>query len=338
MVRTGGGGGGFWRQTRFTTTTTFFVPRRSSTTPRATLTFDSVCVLLVSVGCLAIVWDADREGRAPLHNQFRADQWTGTGSGSSGSSTSAPPVLVLTPDRCRTLQQDGVLVIDGFLSRQLVSEASESIARRDRKGRFAASQNERDAAAPSSVVTDPTRSESMVRTDRIRHLTASDDDAAMTAVRNRLHDFAKEVTTAANFQGFAVDEPNHGQSYGQSWLGIPAKMQVSIYDYDSNKDVGSYYRDHLDCCSDQFWDLGVLGYLRSAYLRRRYMTCIVYLNNDWQGSHEGCLRMTQRDGSRIDIAPVGGRLVVFSSAHRWHAVLPTSHTRYACSMWLTLND
>jgi hypothetical protein len=39
----------------------------------------------------------------------------------------------------------------------------------------------------------------------------------------------------------------------------------------------------------------------------------------------------------VDIAPDGGRLILFSSARILHEVRPTFRTRHACTIWFTLN-
>jgi SM-20-related protein len=90
--------------------------------------------------------------------------------------------------------------------------------------------------------------------------------------------------------------------------------------------------------------LGLVGYLRSKYLRQRYLTCIVYLNPHWEPSDGGCLRIfllgddDDRGESVVDIEPKAGRLVIFSSVNMMHAVLPTFSRRLACSMWMTINE
>jgi hypothetical protein len=181
---------------------------------------------------------------------------------------------------------------------------------------------------------------------------------------------------------------------------------------------GDYYLPHRDGCHDSWTELGLLGYLRSKYLRTRYLTCIVYLNDtpphealsssfsgdsdtgknhqnvvfqhEWDLKRDGgSLRlytppsttttatatasphgvMPTSDMDRktkatpataaastsdsaatstmnnfptlsspfVDVVPQGGRLVIFSSQHLFHAVLPTFRKRIACTVWLSLN-
>jgi hypothetical protein len=128
---------------------------------------------------------------------------------------------------------------------------------------------------------------------------------------------------------------------------FPAHIQVSIYGSEGAAvALDGFLTTHLDSANaNSFTTLGLLGWLRSHHLRRRYLTCIVYLNDEWKDGDGGCLRMF-KDGMEsgkfdktnvIDILPLAGRLVVFSSLQQWHTVLCTQATRFACSLWLTLN-
>ena len=64
----------------------------------------------------------------------------------------------------------------------------------------------------------------------------------------------------------------------------------------------------------------------------RRITAILYLNPGWEPSWGGELRAYEPDGVR-DIAPTAGTLVVFSSAHLRHEVLPVRHERWAATAW-----
>ena len=174
------------------------------------------------------------------------------------------------------------------------------------------------------------------------------NDSGLHHVRNELALFAR-----------AVAESDFGQqdvTYDAQKLKVPQQMQVSIYgsnihesendDANSNRHGGDYYTTHVDSSAhDSLFETGLLGWLRSRYLRKRYLTCICYLNENWKPAHGGCLRLHKPGATPgtfdrhdyIDVAPLAGRLVVFYSLHQWHAVLPTFATRYACSLWLTLH-
>jgi len=165
-------------------------------------------------------------------------------------------------------------------------------------------------------------------------------------VRQTIGGFAKSLAANPHFQGLPND------SYQTSVLHVPVQMQVSICDGtesadDDNDNVTSthnFYHKHLDSAgATDLTDLGILGWLRSQHLRQRYITCIVYLNSDWKVGDGGCLRIFHEEGDNddsayIDIPPIAGRMIVFSSPTKVHAVLATHAQRYACAVWLALKD
>jgi SM-20-related protein len=64
----------------------------------------------------------------------------------------------------------------------------------------------------------------------------------------------------------------------------------------------------------------------------RRITAILYSNDGWEPSWGGELRAYEPEGPR-DIAPAAGTLVVFSSPHLRHEVLPVRHDRWAVTAW-----
>ncbi len=87
--------------------------------------------------------------------------------------------------------------------------------------------------------------------------------------------------------------------------------------------AGSFYRRHLDNFQDS---------------DSRILSVICYLNESWQPEHGGQLRLflPQPSGGEttLDIAPLGGRLVVFESRAIEHEVLVANHPRYSITGWL----
>lgn len=85
---------------------------------------------------------------------------------------------------------------------------------------------------------------------------------------------------------------------------------------------GSFYRRHLD----QF-----------RGVERRTLSCILYLNSDWQPDDGGALRIyvDPSDPERFaQVAPEGGTLVTFLSARFEHEVLPARRERLSLTGWL----
>lgn len=86
--------------------------------------------------------------------------------------------------------------------------------------------------------------------------------------------------------------------------------------------VGAFYKRHLD----QF-----------QQVRYRIISCVLYLNEDWQPEDGGELRIYLPDdpsGQFVDIAPKAGTLACFRSEDIYHEVLPTNVERYSLTGWL----
>lgn len=135
--------------------------------------------------------------------------------------------------------------------------------------------------------------------------------------------------------------------------------------------TGATYRPHRDATIYSFWELGVLGWIKSRGYQRRVLTSILYLNDeDWakaegggdedgSGSGDekgavaasaavglgGCLRLhvhadpTDETGDKaklppVDVPPNGGTLVIFDSKRMLHEVLPTFRDRLTITSWV----
>lgn len=85
--------------------------------------------------------------------------------------------------------------------------------------------------------------------------------------------------------------------------------------------IGGFYKRHLDRFRDD---------------DARVISCICYLNADWQDEDGGHLRLwlDQQNATTLDIAPLGGRLVAFVSDRFWHEVLPAQRERWSMTGWL----
>jgi SM-20-related protein len=65
----------------------------------------------------------------------------------------------------------------------------------------------------------------------------------------------------------------------------------------------------------------------------RMLSSVLYLNDDWPDSAGGALRLYAGSDDSIDIAPLGGRLVLFLSAQIEHEVLPATRDRFSVAGW-----
>jgi SM-20-related protein len=102
---------------------------------------------------------------------------------------------------------------------------------------------------------------------------------------------------------------------------LNGRLFLGLFDFEGHLAVyppGTRYRKHLD----QFRDLGA-----------RVLTCVFYLNTEWEDGDGGELRLFLDDGGRVDVLPRGGRLVMFFSDRFYHEVLPGRRNRYSITGW-----
>lgn len=81
---------------------------------------------------------------------------------------------------------------------------------------------------------------------------------------------------------------------------------------------GAFYKTHLDRFRDD---------------DSRCVTVATYLNPNWQDGDGGALRMHMPDGSKLDIPPRAGSLVIFLSGSFPHEVLVTQTDRLSLTGW-----
>jgi SM-20-related protein len=68
---------------------------------------------------------------------------------------------------------------------------------------------------------------------------------------------------------------------------------------------------------------------------RRIVSLVCYLNAQWSADDGGALRVRlDRGAGRLDVLPLGGRLVAFLSAEFEHEVLPARRERLSIAAWL----
>jgi SM-20-related protein len=95
--------------------------------------------------------------------------------------------------------------------------------------------------------------------------------------------------------------------------------------------IGACYGKHLD----RFQRTNI----NSSDQVIRQMSCVLYLNQDWHESDGGHLRLylnppeETTDAPHLDIAPLGGRLILFLSDTFYHEVLPANKARMSLTGW-----
>ncbi|HYN78837.1 MAG TPA: 2OG-Fe(II) oxygenase [Lamprocystis sp. (in: g-proteobacteria)] len=106
--------------------------------------------------------------------------------------------------------------------------------------------------------------------------------------------------------------------------GLNRDLCLGLFSFEGHLAIyppGAYYGRHLD----QF---------RGVELRT--LTCILYLNPDWQPADDGILRIytdPERPGHCDEVAPIGGTLVTFLSARFEHEVRPAARERLSLTGW-----
>ncbi len=110
-------------------------------------------------------------------------------------------------------------------------------------------------------------------------------------------------------------------------LELNQALYLGLFNFEAHLTVyppGSFYHRHLD----QFRDT-----------RHRIVSCVLYLNDDWQSGHGGQLRMYMPGSDDYkDVLPRGGTLVVFLSNLIEHEVLPATRERFSLTGWLRLRE
>ena len=105
---------------------------------------------------------------------------------------------------------------------------------------------------------------------------------------------------------------------------VNQRLMLGLFEFEGHfacYPPGAFYRRHLD----QFQNDS-----------HRTLTCILYLNPDWQERDGGQLRLYLNGDDLsecIDILPTAGTLVTFLSSNFWHEVLPATRERMSLTGW-----
>lgn len=132
----------------------------------------------------------------------------------------------------------------------------------------------------------------------------------------------------------------NGSGSDEILYGVPLSNQLSCYN-----GLGSHYRPHRDTPDEL--SSHPLQWLLQSGLNERETTIILYLNDttwDVGSNDDGCLRCYLGTASTDDIgttatevlniAPIGGRIVIFNSKKILHEVRPCSRMRVAITCWV----
>ena len=285
---------------------------------------------------------------------------TSSDAASSKASALRAATSCVTQNVIDDLCEDGFVVLDDVLPNELLQKARESCERLKRDGAM-------------------TTVGQVGRDDSIFVLNAlslpdpiTGKYGGLAGVAETLLCFPEALRTVSSSGGGSISEKETQKEKASGTrarlrkVSPPARLMVAHYPGD--KSGGAKYVPHLDNDpNDDGHDEGTPG-LRAC---DRAVTCILYLNPEWEEKHGGCLRVTLENGKgtywgfpksrlsvcrlsarnysitwpyktdtfrvtitgQLDVAPTWGRVVLFDSRRMTHEVLPSHNTRFAVTAW-----
>jgi SM-20-related protein len=114
-------------------------------------------------------------------------------------------------------------------------------------------------------------------------------------------------------------------------LNLNQHLYLGLFGLESHLAVypeGGFYKKHLDCFASQ-----------NPHKPQRKISCIVYLNQDWDMQDGGQLKLYLNETDESDkyksllISPLAGRAVIFLSDTFYHEVMPTYKERVSLTGW-----
>ncbi|HTS53452.1 MAG TPA: 2OG-Fe(II) oxygenase [Burkholderiales bacterium] len=107
------------------------------------------------------------------------------------------------------------------------------------------------------------------------------------------------------------------------------ELQLGLFEFEGHfalYPAGAGYRIHRD---------------QHRGSRLRVVSCVLYLNAQWEAAHGGALRLyfdEAAEQAHCDVLPEGGTLVCFLSERFWHEVLPARRERLSLAGWFRRRD
>jgi hypothetical protein len=230
--------------------------------------------------------------------QQKTDFWGANHAIPAAQCASRQAARVVTAAHVAELAATGLCVIDAAIDGGEVSAARRELERLHRSGELKSVEFQRA---------------NNVRNDLVGWL-----DTTMAWQRSTTRDALAPVVSL--LRGVPAEVERHA---GWPWpLAVPPLVQAALYD--GSPAAPAYYHKHLDCSDPS--------------VNPRRLTAILYLNPpppQFDAARDGGqLRVhLARGGGTRDIAPAGGRLLLFNSCEVEHEVLPTTSSRMAVTLW-----
>ena len=209
----------------------------------------------------------------------------------------AKPLRQMALVTAQQLKETNVAVVDGFLSAEQVSRVRREIAQLEgqyESGEIWVGKNS-DAGAQISVAS--------VRGDRVLWV----DKEALA--RGPFHALREAVR---NIDKLVVSELSKRVPEKLRNVSERSDPMLSIYPA-----VGARFQKHVDNTAED----------------GRALTVLCYLNDSWESSMGGQLRVFNKQGHAVDVCPSGGRLAMFYADEVPHEVLPSYAKRDAFTLW-----
>jgi Rps23 Pro-64 3,4-dihydroxylase Tpa1-like proline 4-hydroxylase len=270
------------------------------------MSLDRVAMLLVGGCAFTILKDAYDIGREGLAGSVYC------------KSMQVKNQLSLDKVSIQHLEKTGFVVVDNVLPADIIKSA-----------RIEAKQ-------VLQRVMDPALNDKEVSTYRRDIFTSIDKErtkyySALNQAREILSSTGRSIIDNS-FSGFIGDME---KMKIEEKLMVPATVQLSIY---GNK---AFYKAHYDSAVELDYSRGLIAYLKEYAYRKRFVTAILYLNDEWSSEEHdksGYLRLYTNSSGNVDVKPQGGRMIIFDSKRVLHEVLPCDATkkRIAITCWFTL--
>jgi SM-20-related protein len=126
----------------------------------------------------------------------------------------------------------------------------------------------------------------------------------------------------------AIGQSAEQETYLKRMMELQASLNrhffLGLFEFETHFAIyppGGVYHKHLDQFKGQ---------------QERQVSAILYLNEAWQVKDGGELRLYlggTTDQSFLDIAPLGGRMILFLSGKFFHEVLPATRERISLTGW-----
>ena len=232
----------------------------------------------------------------------------------------APAPYVLPEGALAALAGDGFVVVEDWLSESDADAFRGDAMKQRAEGRFVVSKvGSRKVDAAGDLVSSNGLAEETRAGEtcwlRPPPPVACGDVAARRTLNARLEEL--RVALAA--------------SSGAALLPFATELGYAFYE------TGGFYRKHVDVPRGVYYELGRSGGTNFALQERREYSVLLYLNpRDWDADRDGGALRCWKGGDHLrDVAPRGGRLVIFDASAVEHAVLASTAPRAALTCWVS---